>query len=118
MTKSAPPATSDEENNRAAETRRKTKQPAARTKEQHLIPLLGLTSGADITRLGVTLGWQPHTTRAAITGLRKARYEIETKRTDAGRPVRYRIVAHPRLASRSNAEGWNSAAGLRSGSGG
>ena len=99
MSKSATPATTDEKSVRAVGTRGKTKRPAARTKKQHLIRLLGLKSGADITSLGGKLGWQPHTTRAAITGLRKAGYEIETERAGSGRPARYRIVAHPAQAS-------------------
>ena len=72
MTKSATPATTEEESDRATGVRHKTGQPKSRTKKQHLIHLLGLKSGADITSLGAKLGWQPHTTRAAITGLRKA----------------------------------------------
>ena len=99
MTKSATPATTDEKSVRAVGTRGKTKRPAARTKKQHLIRLLGLKSGADIMSLGEKLGWQPHTTRAAITGLRKAGYDIETERAGNGRPARYRIVAHPAQAS-------------------
>lgn len=99
MTKSTTPATTEKGSVRAAGVRLRTKRPAARTKQQHLIQLLGLKSGADITSLGAKLGWQPHTTRAAITGLRKAGYEIETERAGNGRPARYRIIAHPAQAS-------------------
>ena len=99
MTKSTTPTTTEEESDRAAAVRQRTGQQNRRTKKQHLIHLLGLKSGADITSLGAKLGWQPHTTRAAITGLRKAGYEIETERAGGGRPARYRIVAHPAQAS-------------------
>ena len=42
------------------------------TKKAQLIKLLGRKSGADIVALSDKLGWQQHTTRAALSGLRKA----------------------------------------------
>ena len=36
-------------------------------------------------------GWLPHTTRAALTGLRKRGYRIERQRSDEGKSI-YRIV--------------------------
>lgn len=46
------------------------------TKKDQLIRLLGSKSGRDIKSLSAKLGWQQHTTRAALSGLRKAGYEI------------------------------------------
>ena len=46
------------------------------TKKNQLIKLLGTKSGADIKTLGEKLGWQQHTTRAAMSRLRKAGYEV------------------------------------------
>jgi len=42
------------------------------TKKEQLIKLLGTKSGFDIKYLSVKLGWQQHTTQAALSGLRKA----------------------------------------------
>ncbi len=39
------------------------------------------------------LGWLPHTTRAAISGLRKAGHAIETIKGAKGVGTRYRIAA-------------------------
>jgi len=41
------------------------------TKAQQLISLLLRDGGASIAELATTLGWLPHTTRAAMSGLRK-----------------------------------------------
>jgi hypothetical protein len=54
----------------------------ADTKQALVIDLLQRTQGASITELAEATGWLPHTTRAALTGLRKrgltiAREKIE-----------------------------------------
>jgi len=77
---------------------RKKRQSSRKTKREQLVRLLGGKSGADVASLGAKLGWQAHTTRAAITGLRKAGYDIETERATDGRPARYRIVSAPASA--------------------
>lgn len=99
MTKSATTLAVEKTKDRTAEPRRRATRPARKTKKQNLIRLLSTKSGADIAMLGLRLGWKPHTTRAAITGLRKAGYEIETDRACGGRPARYRIVSNPSAAS-------------------
>jgi len=67
--------------------------PAPRqTKQQRLVALLREEGGATIADLSETLGWLPHTTRAAITMLKKAGHTVErTKQPDGGSS--YRIVA-------------------------
>jgi Protein of unknown function (DUF3489) len=40
-------------------------------------------------------GWLPHTTRAALTGLRKRGYEIARIRPDHGEQSVYRVVHAP-----------------------
>lgn len=57
--------------------------------------LLQAKAGADVVTTSADLGWQPHTTRAALTGLRKAGYGIESEKIGAGKPSRYRITAIP-----------------------
>ncbi|MEM7440563.1 MAG: DUF3489 domain-containing protein [Pseudomonadota bacterium] len=62
------------------------------TKKAQLIKMLSAKSGADLQTLGEKLGWQPHTTRAAMSGLRKAGHIVELKPSSNGKPSRYRIM--------------------------
>ncbi len=68
------------------------------TKKAHLIRMLSARAGADIATISGKLGWQTHTTRAAITGLRKAGYEIRVEKAEGGKPTRCRIIAERRPA--------------------
>ncbi len=74
---------------------------ATDTKKAQLIRLLSAKAGADIAAISGKLGWQPHTTRAAITGLKKAGYEVTTERPDPDKPTRYRIAAKPKVTDRA-----------------
>jgi len=65
------------------------------TKKARLISFLSAKSGADAAAISKRLGWLPHTTRAALTGLRKAGYEIISVKPGHGKATRYRIVAMP-----------------------
>jgi predicted transcriptional regulator len=65
------------------------------TKKDQLIKLLRTKSGADIKVLSDKLGWQQHTTRAALTGLRKAGYEISAEKPAKGGMSKYRILSVP-----------------------
>ena len=60
------------------------------TKVSHLVTLLQRDGGASIAELATTLGWLPHTTRAALTGLRKKGRDIIKWR--AGDETRYSIA--------------------------
>ena len=62
------------------------------TKKDELIRLLRAKAGADVATLGERLGWQTHTVRAAITGLRKAGHVVVASRPAGGGASRYRIV--------------------------
>lgn len=75
---------------------KKSKTPARVTKKDQLIKLLGAKAGADIGVLSEKLGWQEHTTRAALTGLRKAGYEIAGEKPAKGGKSTYRILAVPK----------------------
>lgn len=68
------------------------------TKKAQLIWLLSAKAGADVAAISGKLGWQPHTTRAAITGLKKAGYEVTTEKPDPDKPTRYRVTASPKPA--------------------
>ncbi|MCZ0814024.1 MAG: DUF3489 domain-containing protein [Pseudomonadota bacterium] len=65
------------------------------TKKEQLIRMLSGKAGSDVAALSRKLGWQSHTTRAALSGLRKAGYEIAAEKSNAGKPTRYRITAAP-----------------------
>ncbi|MDB5575513.1 MAG: hypothetical protein JWR80_689 [Bradyrhizobium sp.] len=59
-------------------------QPRATSKSAAVIALLQRGQGATLSELIEAIGWLPHTTRAALTGLRKKGHVIEkTKRDDA-----------------------------------
>jgi len=52
------------------------------TKQAQLVELLQCEGGASIAQLAPLLSWLPHTTRAALTGLRKKGYTIATEKRD------------------------------------
>jgi hypothetical protein len=66
-----------------------TAVPRAGSKLAEVIDLLSRDQGATIGELIAATNWLPHTTRAALTGLRKRGYEIERSRSD--RVTRYRV---------------------------
>jgi Protein of unknown function (DUF3489) len=60
-----------------------TPAPARRTKSGAVLALLQRADGATLAELIDATGWLPHTTRAALTGLRKKGHAIEkSKRGD------------------------------------
>lgn len=63
------------------------------SKKDQLIGLLRGKGGADVPALSDALGWQPHTVRAALTGLRKAGVALEKMPIREGERTRYRINA-------------------------
>ena len=62
-----------------------------RTKRAQVIDLLQRNEGATLDEIMVLTNWLPHTSRAALTGLRKAGNDIETIRQN-GSATRYRIA--------------------------
>ena len=72
-----------------------TKSPKPKTKKAQLIQMLTRKAGADVATISDKLGWQSHTTRAALTGLRKAGFEISAEKSWDGKPLSYRITAQP-----------------------
>ena len=61
------------------------------TKRDQLAALLVRDEGATPEQMIAATGWLPHTTRAALTGLRKAGYAIDSDKVDGVRT--YRAVA-------------------------
>jgi hypothetical protein len=65
--------------------------PREGSKLAQVIDLLKRPDGVTILRLTRATGWLPHTTRAALTGLRKRGYAVARERVDSGDSV-YRIA--------------------------
>lgn len=63
------------------------------TKKAQLVGMLSRKAGADVASISAKLGWLPHTTRAALSGLRKSGVELTSDRPGGGKPLRYRIAA-------------------------
>lgn len=66
--------------------------PRAGSKQALLIEMLSSDEGSTLDRLIEATGWLPHTTRAALTGLRKRGFAIERSRREGDSSV-YRIVS-------------------------
>jgi hypothetical protein len=67
-------------------------EPRAGSKQALIIKMLARKSGATLDALVEATGWLPHTTRAALTGLRKRGYAVLLERQD-GKPSLYRIAS-------------------------
>jgi len=65
------------------------------TKGDRLVQLLRARPGVDIAALSGKLGWQPHSTRAALSRLRKAGYALEKLPPQKNGRPRYRISSAP-----------------------
>lgn len=65
--------------------------PARQTKTDLVLDLLRRPDGATLEQLVAATGWLPHTTRAAMTGLKKKGHTLVSEKTDGVR--RYRIEA-------------------------
>ncbi len=66
---------------------RLAKRPANPTKKSKLIKLLSRKRGCGIDVITKELGWQAHTTRAAITRLRQEGHEITRASSSSGKAV-------------------------------
>jgi hypothetical protein len=66
-------------------------KPPHATKVAGVVALLERDGGATLAELVTATGWLPHTTRAALTGLRKKGHAIV--RTSRGGTSSYRVVA-------------------------
>lgn len=72
---------------------KKAAEPAPRrgTKQAALMALLHRRDGATIAQMCAKTGWQSHSVRAALTGLRKRGMSIKRNKNDAGVTV-YRVA--------------------------
>jgi hypothetical protein len=83
-------------------TPRTPPQPLAGSKQGQLITMLSRKDGASISEIATALGWLPHTTRAALTGLRHKGYELGREISGGTRGGVYRITAAPVAAFTAN----------------
>jgi hypothetical protein len=83
---------SEEEADVAAGPSAKASAPREGSKISKVVALLERDSGATLEELIAATGWLPHTSRAALTGLRKRGYAIE-RQTGAAGHRGYVIVA-------------------------
>jgi hypothetical protein len=76
-----------------------TPTPARETKAAILRKLLSRKAGADLAALQSATGWQAHSVRAALSGLRKAGYAIDrAEPAKPGEGAVYRIASGPESA--------------------
>jgi Protein of unknown function (DUF3489) len=74
---------------------RRSSSPRGGTKLAQIVELLQQDRGASIAELIVVTGWLPHTTRAALTGLRKRGFVTAIDRSDKERGSIYRVERRP-----------------------
>jgi hypothetical protein len=74
---------------------RLSSSPPGGTKLARVVELLQQDRGASIAELIVMTGWLPHTTRAALTGLRKRGFLTAIDRSDKERGSIYRLETSP-----------------------
>lgn len=68
--------------------------PRVGSKQAMMIDMLSAAGGTTVDELAKTMGWLPHTTRAALTGLRKKGFAIVRHPREDG-PSIYRFGAKP-----------------------
>jgi predicted transcriptional regulator len=72
--------------------------PREGSKLASVVDLLRREDGATVEQLADAMGWLPHTTRAALTGLRKRGFGIDRRKGKDQRAGAYVIVDHPNAA--------------------
>jgi hypothetical protein len=88
----------------AAGTSAASREPRAGSKQAQVISLMQRKNGASLDDMVEATGWLPHTTRAALTGLRKKGYTIEKAKSPKGKTA-YRIAAGERGAPAAEQDG-------------
>lgn len=75
-----------------------TAAPKPLRKQAQVIALLERPEGVTLAAIVAATGWQPHSARAVLSGLRKSEYDISSDKPEGGERV-YRIVAGPNGAT-------------------
>lgn len=66
----------------------------AKSKQDQLVALLSKPNGVRVSVISERLGWQAHTVRAAISGLRKRGHEVVTSKSPKTGDMVYAINAN------------------------
>lgn len=100
-TPDAMPITQQRETTAAAVSASASAAPRPGSKLGIVLSLLEAPDGASLARLVEVTGWLPHTTRAALTGLRKRGYAVSSEKAKGadGRNVSIYRVRPARVAS-------------------
>jgi hypothetical protein len=72
--------------------------PRSGSKQALVVEMLSKEDGASLDALIEAMGWLPHSTRAALTGLRKRGYSVERVREESNGSV-YRILERSGVAA-------------------
>ena len=72
--------------------------PKPLSKQAQVIALLERPEGVALAAIVASTGWQPHSARAVLSGLRKSGYEISSDKPEGGERV-YRITAASSVAA-------------------
>lgn len=86
-----PSAESVMDNGRATAVEWSRSRPKASSKLGIVLGMLEDPAGVTLAHLAEVTGWLPHTTRAALTGLRKRGFRIELQPSAEGTGSMYRI---------------------------
>jgi predicted ArsR family transcriptional regulator len=103
MTKHALTKSADEPIRWVVKPRRKRATKEPKTKRDQLTTMLNAKNGAEADAICRKLGWLPHTTRAAISRLRKAGMDIQSEMPTRNKPTRYRLIAKGMAEEADNA---------------
>ncbi len=103
MAKHAPNEPKDKPVQAPIKPLRKRETQPPQTKRAQLIQMLSAKNGAGADVICRKFGWQPHTTRAAMSRLRQAGFDIHGEKPGRNKPTRYRILAEPMLEAGANA---------------
>ncbi|RVQ66605.1 DUF3489 domain-containing protein [Croceicoccus ponticola] len=76
-----------------ARCRTAAKNAKPQSKSDTLVALLSRGEGATLDDMIAATGWLPHTTRAALTGLRKKGHDITSEKVDGVRTYRIMVAA-------------------------
>ena len=72
----------------AETTTQKQAHPERQTKTELVLGMLRRDEGATLSQMVEATGWQPHTTRAALTGLKKKGHALSSEKVDGVRTYR------------------------------
>jgi len=72
-----------------------------KSKKEQMVAMLSKANGVRISSLSKRLGWQKHTVRAAISGLRASGFAVETSTASKDGMTVYKITGKPAIMGAS-----------------